>query len=152
MGSRAASPSREYNPPVSERAELVLVPADQRRNEEAGEAKVVVRLNRELDRGEQVLDHDRLVQVKPVDAGDRHAGREQARDDQRGQFAPAADQYQDVAGCQRPLGRRHHRRLLDHLPDPFGKRVGIFAVADADPALFALVAVVGRFLDRERPP
>ena len=53
------------------------------------------------------------MQVQAVDAGDRHSGREQPRDDQRRELAAAADQDEDVAGRQRPLLRGEERRLLD---------------------------------------
>ncbi len=84
--------------PVSEAVELILVPADQRRNQQAGKIEVVERLNGEADRRQQILDRQRLVQVQPVDAGDRNALGVKPGNDQRGQFAPAADQDQDVAG------------------------------------------------------
>ena len=42
-------------PSKCELAQLVLIPADQRRDEKAGEAEIVVRLHRELYRSQQVL-------------------------------------------------------------------------------------------------
>ena len=53
---------------VGEFPQLLLVPADQRRDEQAGQAEIVVRLNRELHRGKQVLHRQRLVKMQAVDS------------------------------------------------------------------------------------
>ena len=91
-------------PAVSQRTQLILVPADQRRNEQAREVEIVVGLHREAHRGEQVLDGQRLVQMQAVDAGDGHSGREQPRDDERGELAAAAHEDEDIAGVNgRPV-------------------------------------------------
>ena len=59
-------------------------PADQRRDEQPGEVEIVERLDREADRGEQVLDRERLRQMEPVDPRDGDALGVQPRDDQAG--------------------------------------------------------------------
>ena len=137
---------------VGERPQPVLVPAEQRRDEQAREAEVIVGLDRELDGGEQVLDRERLVQMQPVDAGDGHSRREQPRHDERGELAAAAHQHEDVAGGERPPCRGQHRRLGDHLPNALGEMLGVAPVAQADPALLALLRLVVEILDRERRP
>ena len=102
---------------VGESPETVLIPAEQRRDEQARQVQVIERLDREADGGEQVLDRERLVQMQPVDPGDGHSRREQPRDDERGELAAAAHQHEDVAGGERPPCRGQHRRLGDHLPN-----------------------------------
>ena len=91
------SPQRRFLAAVSEIEQLLLVPADQRRNEQIGEVQIVQRLDREAHRSKQVANRKRLGQEQPVDARDRHAPLEQARDDERRKLAPAANQDQDVA-------------------------------------------------------
>src|SRR5438046_7320053 len=49
---------------VSERAQLVLVPADQRRDQQTRKAQVIIRLDREFHGREQVLHGHRLVQMQ----------------------------------------------------------------------------------------
>src|SRR3954451_17014984 len=81
---------------VSERSQLFLVEADQRRDEQASEVEVIVGLDGEAARGEQVLDGERLVQMQPVDSRDGHSGSKQPRNDERSELAPAPHQHQDV--------------------------------------------------------
>ena len=137
---------------MGEREQLLLVPAEQRRHQQAGEAEVVVRLHREADRGEQVLDRQRLVQVQAVDPGDRHAAGEQPGDDQRGQRAAAADQHHHVAGRELAAGGGEDRAFLDQPLDSLGEVVGVEPGAELDPALLAFLAAFVGLLGGERRP
>ena len=139
-------------PSIGQLPQLVLVPTDQRRYQQAGEAEIVVRLHRELHRREQVLHGEWLVEVQAVDPGDRHAASEQPRDDQRGKLAAASDQHEDVAWRQRPSGRSEHRALRQHFLNARGEVLGIMAVAKLDPAFLALVGIVVEFRDRKGQP
>ena len=58
--------------PKAAAIELVLGPAEQGRDEQAGEVEVVERLDGEAGGGEQILHGERRRQREPVDAGDRH--------------------------------------------------------------------------------
>ena len=115
---------------VGQVAELVLVPADQRGDQQAGKAEVVVRLDGEPHRRDQVLHRERFMQLETIDTGNGDAGREQARDNQRRELAAAADQDEDIPRRQWTAGRGQHRRLPDHLPDPLGEGPGIMTVAE----------------------
>ena len=145
------APQRRLVAPVSEVEQLLLVPADQRRHQQIGEVEVVERLHREGNRGEQVAHRERLRQEQPVDAGDRHPRRKQPRDDQRGELAAAANQDEDVAGSQRPLGRIEDRRLVDPCAHLLGDRVGVAPRVFVEPAFLSLLAPFA-VVDRERLP
>src|SRR3546814_1973774 len=68
---------------VGKAEQIVLRPAEQRRDEQAREVEVVERLDREAHRREQVLHRERLRQRKAVDPRDGHVPRLQPRDDPR---------------------------------------------------------------------
>ena len=111
-GAECGSPRRAWSAlhsepraAVGEVAQLLLVEADDRRDQQPGEVEIVVRLDREADRGEQILDRQRLRQMQPVDPRDRHAVGVEPGDEQAGELGAAADEDQDVAGAQRALGR-----------------------------------------------
>ena len=82
---------------ISEFQQLFLIPADQRRNQQASEAEVVERLRGEAQRGHQVLHRQRRTETQTVDAGDRHTRRVQPGDDEASQFSALPDQHHDVA-------------------------------------------------------
>src|SRR6476659_5427194 len=88
-----------------ERTQLLLVPADQRRNKKGRQTEIVPGLDGELHRRKKVLHRKRLVQVQAVDPSHRHSSREKPGDDERRELGPAADEDQDVASCERPAGR-----------------------------------------------
>jgi hypothetical protein len=84
--------------------QIVLGPAEKRRDQQAAEVQIVERLDGEADRGEQVPDPERRRQREAVDARHRHPLGVEAGDDQRGEVASAADQDEDVLGRdRRPL-------------------------------------------------
>ena len=98
--------------------QLVLAPAEQGRDEQAGEIEVVERLGGEAGGGEQVLHRQRRRQQQPVDAGDRHALGMEPGDQQGGELAAAADQDQDVLGPERPAaGSRAWNGVSSQAPD-----------------------------------
>jgi hypothetical protein len=68
--------------------QLLLAPADQRRDQQRGEAEVVERLRGEAQRGHQVAHRERRAEPQPVDALPPAPLRMQPRDDQAGQLAP----------------------------------------------------------------
>jgi hypothetical protein len=88
-------------PPESGGVELVLRPAEQRRYEQACQVEVVERLDGEAGGGEHVLHRERRRQEQPIDAGHRHPLRVEARDQQRGKVAAAADENEDILGPKR---------------------------------------------------
>ena len=136
---------------LGEPVEIVLVPADQRRDQQPGEVEVVERLDREGDRRDEVAHGERLLEVKPVDPRHRHLRREQSCDEQRGQFLAAADEDHDVPGAQRALGRGQDRGFVEQRLDLIGEAGGVEPVGVGDPAFLAVGVLIGRFGDERGP-
>ena len=103
--------------------QLVLRPAEQRRDEQAGEREIVVGLENEADGGEQILHAKRRIEAEAIDTGHRHALGIKPRDEQRGEIAP-------------PLDEDHHVFRPDRAALAFEHRAGVDPVAhlarDAD--------------------
>ncbi len=103
-------------PPKAERAarrlchQPLLAPPDQRRHQQRRQREIIVRLQHEADRGEQILHRQRRVEPQPVNPRDRHTLGIQPRDDQRSEFAAPFDQDHDILGPERtPLALEHQR-------------------------------------------
>jgi hypothetical protein len=91
-------PQRHASPSVGELEQQLLAPAHQGRNQQVREVQVVQRLGSESDRCEQILDGQRLLEMQAIDTRYGHTFLEEARDDQRSQFASATDEDEDIAG------------------------------------------------------
>ena len=94
-----------------ERQQIVVVEAEQRRLEHAGERQVVLRQAEEIAERHQVLHGDLLGQHQAVGARDLDAARLEGGDHGGRERRALAHQYEDVAGADGPvLGRQHLRR------------------------------------------
>ena len=138
------------------RVEVVLRPAEQRRDEQCGKVEIVERLHREAHRGDQILHRERLGQREAVDARDGDVQRLKPRDDPRRQIAASADEDHDIA-------RRHGTPVLavrdpvlhlarDRLGQPH--RGGIGSGGAAVPLVSAVLRGCGidRLADGQRRP
>ena len=121
-GAGAAAARAHRSVPPRRRGAVVLGPAEQRRDEQAGEIEIVERLDREAGGGEQVLDRERRRQQQPVDPGHRHALGMEPRDEQGGEIAAPAHQDQDVLGAQRPAAAVEMEGSIEPGLDLLGKR------------------------------
>src|SRR3546814_8478293 len=83
--------------------EIVLAPAEQRRDEKPGEVEVVERLDREAGGGEEVLNRQGGREKQAIYAGHRNVFGMETSDDQRGERAPAADENENVLGANETL-------------------------------------------------
>ena len=144
-------PQRALFAAIGELEQLLLVPTEQRRDQQIGKVEVIERLHREGDGGEEIADRERFGQMQPVDTRDLHLCGKQPRDDQRGELAAAADQDQDIPRAQGPFGRSQDRRLVEPALDLAGEPIRVEPVAVVEPALLPFVGVVGG-LDRKWLP
>ena len=130
-------------PVIGQVQQLLLAPADQRRDQQVREVEIVERLNGKGHRCQQVAHRERLGKVQPVDPGHRNALCEQAGDNQRRQLPAAANEDEDIAGRQRPPGAVEHWRLIQPALDLFGQTVGVDPPLLANPALLAIIILAG---------
>ena len=137
---------------IAAREQILLRPAKQRRHQPAGEIEIVMRLQREADRRQQVLHHQRLVEPDPVDARHRHLFRKQSRDNQRAEIVALAHQNQNVLGFQRPVFPVQPQRIVWRQPLLDLQR----QLLGKDPFLLAgpgfLVLIIGFAAVRNRLP
>ena len=95
----------------------ILRPTNDRRDQQTGEAKIIIGLQHEFDRGQQILHHQRLQQPKPVDACNRHIALMQLRHQHRRHVATAAQQEHDIAGFKRAIFANQPRFRVDQSLD-----------------------------------
>ena len=128
--------------------QFLLRPADQRRDEQAGKAEIVVGLEHEADRREQVLYRQRRVEPQAIDPRHRHALGIEPRDKQLRQLAAPLDEDHHVLRAQRAALALQHQPLIEpraYLPGDAG---GILAHRIVDPLLLAVVALARPGADR----
>ena len=128
--------------------QLVLRPADQRRHEQRCERQVVLRLQDEAHRGEQILHRQRCVQPQPVDARDRHTFGIQARDDQRGKVATPLDEDHHILGPQGPPLALQHQAAVQPVAHRACDPHRLFADGIVDPRFLVRFAAT---CDHQRP-
>ncbi len=83
-----------------EHEELVLVEADQRRFEQAGEVEVVLRQQHEARHGQQILDRELLTEIEPVDACDLDIRALELADQRIHELVAPAHQHHQMARVQ----------------------------------------------------
>ena len=127
------------------RKQILLAPAQQGRNQQAGQREIVKRLRGKAQGGHEVLHCQRIAEAQPVDPGHRDTVAVQPRDDERSEVAPFLDQHHDIACAGAALGPARQRKAIAGRVEPFGHLprdpVGQQAVVPRQPA-FALTAVV----------
>ena len=162
-GARHQLLPQEALPLGRERQEVVVVEAEQRRLEHAGERQIVLRQAEEIAERDQVLHGDLLGQHQAVGAGDLDAARLEGRDHGRRERRALAHQDQDVAGADGAVLGRQHLRGLRASPRmvwamrPASRTTGEEALASASgdqgSARLGLLRLLGRpDLDQPRVP
>ena len=146
-------PQRLSGVAVGERIKVVLAPSQQRRNQQRGKVEIVERLNRKANRCNQILDDQWLVEMQPIDPGNRNPGREQPRNDQRRKLGPAPDQDQYIPRGDRQAGRGERLAAVEDRLHPVRDMACVAAHPVVRPALFVGIAafVVGNLKLERRP-
>ena len=127
--------------------QLLLSPADQRRDQQAGQCQIIERLRGKAQCSDQIAHREWRAQPEPVNPRNRHPGGMEPRHDQPGQLLALANQHHDVPGSgpARPLTRpapfeqweaRFHPNA-DLPRDP----VCQLPISAGEPALIALLIV-----------
>src|SRR3546814_500683 len=118
--------------------EIVLAPAEQRRDEKPGEVEVVERLDREAGGGEEVLNRQGGREKQAIYAGHRNVFGMETSDDQRGERAPAADENENVLGANGTLLLTpQFEGVVEPVADLLGELAGVATDRVADPPLLA---------------
>ena len=122
--------------------QLLLRPADDRRDEQPGEIEIVFGLEREADGGEEIAHDERRVEPEAIDARNGHPLGIKARDDERGQLAAAADEDQNILRAKRTPLAFEPERFFEPVADLTRKPGGEASRAVRQPAFVALDLVV----------
>ena len=131
-------------PDIAVRQQLFLRPPDDGRDEQACKAEVVIRLKHKFDCRQQILHHQWLQKLQPIDARDRDVAFVQLRDQQRRHVTAAAQQEHDVARLQiTPLAFKP-RFLVDEGFRMIGQSFGQCPFFVAEPVFFLIrrIAIV----------
>ena len=135
--------------------QFVLAPPDQRRDEQAGERKIVERLRGKAQRRHQILHRQRIAQSQAIDPGDGNTVTVKPRDDQRRQLAPLLYQDHDIAsrGAARIALRQCEAlaRRIEPLCHLLRDTIGQPAIVAGKPA-FTLAVIVLALRDPDDLP
>jgi hypothetical protein len=118
----------------------LLRPADQRRHQQRRQRQVILGLEREPHRRQQILHRQRRVQPQPVDARHRHPLGIEPRNDQRGEVAAPLDQDHDVLRLQPAALALQHDAIVQPATDRPRDVGRDLAHRIVDPAFLVLVA------------
>ena len=123
--------------------QLLLAPAEQRRNQQRGEIEVIKRLHGKAQRRDQILHRERCAQPQPIYPGHRNPVRIEPRNDQPGKLSAFAHQDHHIARAGAPVVVLDQRQAGAVRIEPFGNLPGDAirqrAVLPGKPGLLALV-------------